>query len=367
MSNLLVTGGAGFIGVNFVYYWTGRYPDDRILILDALTYAGNQSSIASLIDSGRITFVRGNICDADLVSGLFEQHHIDTVVHFAAESHVDRSIVAPDVFIRTNIQGTHVLLAAALGAWRDRFEGKRFHHISTDEVYGDLGPDDPAFTEATAYAPRSPYAASKASSDLLVRAYHTTYGLPITISNCSNNYGPYQFPEKLIPLMVVNALEGKTLPVYGDGSNVRDWLFVEDHCAAVAAVLESGRIGETYNVGGENEIANLDLVRELCRKIDAKISADTALAQRFPSSAPARGKESETLIRFIKDRPGHDRRYAINPAKIATELGFRPSVDFSKGLSITLDWYLNNEQWWRAILSGEHQDWVKRHYGQGYA
>ena len=366
MNNVLVTGGAGFIGANFVYYWTRRHPAHRVLVLDALTYAGNRSSIAPLIDSGRITFVRGDICDATLVSGLFEQYDIDTVVHFAAESHVDRSIVAPDAFIRTNIQGTHVLLAAALGAWRDRFEGKRFHHISTDEVYGDLGPDDPSFTEATPYAPRSPYAASKASSDLLVRAYQITYGLPVTISNCSNNYGPYQFPEKLIPLMVVNALGGKALPVYGDGSNVRDWLFVEDHCAAIAAVLESGRTGETYIVGGENEIVNLDLVRELCRQIDAKISSDEALAERFPNSAPARGKRSESLIRFIKDRPGHDRRYAINPEKIATGLGFHPSVGFAKGLSITLDWYLNNEPWWRAILSGEHLAWVNRHYGPAY-
>lgn len=365
MRSLLVTGGAGFIGTNFVYCWADRHPDDRILILDALTYAGNQSSIAPLIDSGRVTFVRGDICDADLVTGLFGQHRMDTVVHFAAESHVDRSIVSPDTFIRTNILGTHVLLAAALDAWRDNPAEKRFHHISTDEVYGDLGPDDPAFVETTPYAPRSPYAASKASSDMLVRAYHATYGLPVTISNCSNNYGPYQFPEKLIPLMAINALEGKTLPIYGDGSNVRDWLFVTDHCAAVATVLESGRIGETYNVGGGHEITNLSLVQELCRKIDARIYADPVLAGRFPNCAPAQGRKSETLIRFIKDRPGHDRRYAIDSAKIVGELGFHPSVNFAKGLSITLDWYLKNEPWWRAILSGEHQDWVKRHYGQG--
>lgn len=335
------------------------------MVLDALTYAGNQSSIVSLIDSGRIAFVRGDICDADLVAALFKQHPIDTVVHFAAESHVDRSIVAPDAFIRTNIQGTHVLLAAALVAWNKNFEGKRFHHISTDEVYGDLGPKDPAFTEMTPYAPRSPYAASKAGSDLLVRASHTTYGLPVTISNCSNNYGPYQFPEKLIPLMVVNALEGKSLPVYGDGAHVRDWLFVKDHCVAITAVIESGKVGETYNIGGENEITNLDLVRELCRQIDARILADSMFAQRYPNSAPARGKESTTLIQFIKDRPGHDRRYAINPDKIAKHLGFHPSIDFSEGLGITLDWYLNNEPWWRSTLAGEHQDWVKRHYGQG--
>lgn len=367
MNSVLVTGGAGFIGANFVHYWARRHPQDKILVLDALTYAGNQSNIASLTEQGRITFVHGDICDPKLVKDVFDKNQINMVVHFAAESHVDRSIVEPGKFIRTNIQGTHVLLAVALDVWRSNFEGKRFQHISTDEVYGELGPDDPAFTELTPYSPRSPYAASKASSDMLVRAYYSTYGLPITISNCSNNYGPYQFPEKLIPLMVINALDGKVLPVYGDGSNVRDWLFVEDHCMAIATVIESGQVGETYNVGGENEIVNLDLVREICRQIDAKINSDDILAKRFPKSAPLRGDKSESLIRFIKDRPGHDRRYAINPAKIAAEMGFHPVVDFPKGLSITLDWYLNNEHWWRAILSGEHHDWVKRHYGQAYA
>ena len=363
MDNILVTGGAGFIGANFVHYWTRQHQHDQIVVLDALTYAGRQSSINSLINQNKITFIHGDICNRDLVKNLFEQYQFDTVVHFAAESHVDRSIVAPDAFVRTNILGTHVLLATALGAWRDNFEGKRFHHISTDEVYGDLGPDDSAFTESTPYAPRSPYAASKASSDLLVRAYNITYGLPVTISNCSNNYGPYQFPEKLIPLMLINALEGKALPVYGDGSNVRDWLFVEDHCIAIDMILNDGKIGETYNVGGENEIINLDLVRELCRQIDIKINGDEVLAKRFPNSAPAQGRESESLICFVKDRLGHDRRYAINPGKIAADLGFHPQVDFAKGLSITLDWYLNNEPWWRSILSGEHLEWIKRQYG----
>jgi dTDP-glucose 4,6-dehydratase len=367
MKNILVTGGAGFIGANFVHYWTREYKHDQIVVLDALTYAGMQSSLDTFINKNKIVFVHGDICDAGLVRSIFEKYQFDTVVHFAAESHVDRSIAAPDAFVRTNILGTHVLLATAFGVWVDHFEGKRFHHISTDEVYGDLGPGDPAFTESTPYAPRSPYAASKASSDMLVRAYHTTYGLPITISNCSNNYGPYQFPEKLIPLMLINALEGKALPVYGDGSNVRDWLFVGDHCIAIAAVLNSGRVGETYNVGGENEIVNLELVRELCRQIDAKLNADDALAGRFPNSAPARGRESESLICFVKDRPGHDRRYAINPAKIATDLSFHPRVNFAKGLSITLDWYLNNEPWWRSILSGEHRDWIKQQYGDSYA
>jgi len=363
MQNLLITGGAGFIGANFVRYWTGRYPQHRIVILDALTYAGNLSNIVSLMEESRISFVYGDICNAALVARLFEQYHFDTVVHFAAESHVDRSIVAPDAFIRTNIQGTHVLLAAALNAWRDNFTGQRFHHISTDEVYGDLAPGEPPFTESTPYAPRSPYAASKASSDFLVRAYHSTYGLPATISNCSNNYGPYQFPEKLIPLMLINALQGQPLPVYGDGSNVRDWLFVEDHCAAIAAILESGDVGETYNIGGENEIVNLDLVKELCRQLDAKIAADNSLARRFPKSAPARGKESASLIRFVKDRPGHDRRYAINPAKVKERLEFKPATTFAQGLCASLDWYLHHESWWREIMSGEHQQWLKQHYG----
>lgn len=363
MSNLLITGGAGFIGVNFAYYWSKRYPDDRITVLDALTYAGNRLSVAPLVDQGRIEFIHGDICDQELVGALFKKYQVDTVVHFAAESHVDRSISSPDAFIRTNIHGTHVLLSAALEVWQSNFKNKRFHHVSTDEVYGDLGPEDPAFTEASPYAPRSPYAASKASSDMLVRSYFTTYDLPITISNCSNNYGPYQFPEKLIPLMLINALEGKELPVYGDGSNIRDWLFVDDHCAAVEAVLTSGRVGETYNVGGDSEIINLDLVRELCSQLDDMIISGDSLSKRFPNCAPAKGGKSESLIHFIKDRPGHDRRYAINHKKISSELSFQPSVSFSQGLSLTLDWYLNNEQWWRTIMSGEYQDWINQHYG----
>lgn len=364
MKNLLVTGGAGFIGSNFLYFWAEKYPDDKIIVLDALTYAGNLPSINSLIDDDKITFIKGDVCDASLVNNIFINHNIDLVVHFAAESHVDRSIVDPDAFIRTNIQGTHTLLFAALSAWKHNFEGKLFHHISTDEVYGDLEFDEPAFTESTPYAPRSPYAASKASSDMLVRSYFTTYELPITISNCSNNYGPYQFPEKLIPLMLINALEAKGLPIYGDGSNVRDWLYVDDHCAAIAAIIESGNIGETYNVGGNTEIVNLDLVNVLCEELDKKFKSDKTLAKRFPLSAPANGKESKTLIYYVKDRLGHDVRYAINASKIVNDLNFSPKVSFAEGLSLTLDWYLENEVWWRSISSEDHLTWLKKHYGQ---
>jgi len=363
MRKILITGGAGFIGSNFTNFWHRHYPDDDLIILDALTYAGNISSINDLIEQNSITFIRGDICDKTLMMRLFEDHRIDTVVHFAAESHVDRSIAAPDTFMQTNILGTHVLLAVALEAWRSDLSGKLFHHISTDEVYGDLGPDDPAFTEATAYAPRSPYAASKASSDHLVRAYNITYGLPTTITNCSNNYGPLQFPEKLIPLVITNALDGKALPVYGAGDNVRDWLFVEDHCRAIAAVLEKGKSGEIYNVGGNTELKNIDLVREICQLIDDKINQIPGLKHQFPNCAVVNGFSSESLIEFVKDRPGHDRRYAINASKILADVGFSPSSGFKRGLNITVDWYLEHEDWWRAVQSGEHLRWVEQHYG----
>jgi dTDP-glucose 4,6-dehydratase len=359
MERILVTGGAGFIGANFVHDWSRRHPEHKMVVLDALTYAGNLSSIAALVEKQAVTFVQGNICDAAEVDSLFAKYGFDTVIHFAAESHVDRSIVEPDAFIRTNVQGTHVLLMAARRAWRDQTVGRRFHHVSTDEVYGDLGPHAPGFTETTPYAPRSPYAASKASSDMLVRAYANTYGLPITISNCSNNYGPYQFPEKLIPLMLLNALEGKPLPVYGDGSNVRDWLFVDDHCAGIAAILERGRIGETYNIGGENEIANLDLVGRLCDIVLARLAGDASLRARFPRAA----SNPRDLITFVKDRPGHDRRYAVDTRKISSELGFRPSHEFEGGLAATVDWYLGREEWWRPIQSGDYRKWVSSHYG----
>ncbi len=364
MRNILITGGAGFIGANFVYYWLRENPEDHIVVLDALTYSGVKLSIEPLIQQEQLIFVHGDICDKTLIITLFEKHQIDTVVHFAAESHVDRSILTPDEFIRTNIQGTQTLLGTALESWRDNIEGKRFHHISTDEVYGDLGLHDPAFTEQHPYAPRSPYAASKAASDMMVRVYNHTYGLPVSISNCSNNYGPYQFPEKLIPLMLINILMGKPLPVYGDGSHIRDWLYVEDHCRAIGAILESGRTGETYNIGGDNQIQNLELVQELCRLIDMSFDADDALASRFPDCPYVHGNASESLIRFVKDRPGHDRRYAINTKKISTELSFHPHVDFSSGLGLTLDWYLNNETWWQTLMSGELNDWFKTQYGQ---
>ena len=364
MRNILITGGAGFIGANFVAYWVKKHPNDKIVVLDALTYAGNLSSIKNLIDDKKIHFSAGDICDAGLVRKIFVDHSIDTIVHFAAESHVDRSIADPSAFIRTNIVGTFNLLSIALEFWKGEFTDKRFHHISTDEVYGDLGPEDPAFTELTSYVPRSPYAASKASSDLLVRAYFTTYGLPVTISNCSNNYGPFQFPEKLIPLMLINALSGKPLPVYGKGDNVRDWLYVEDHCIAIEGILERGEIGQTYNVGGENEIVNLDLVRELCGLVDTFCSQDELLRKRFPNSPASHGKKCDSLIAFVKDRPGHDRRYAINQAKIRDKLGFSPSVNFKEGLASTVSWYLNQEDWWKSILSGDHQKWLESHYGR---
>jgi dTDP-glucose 4,6-dehydratase len=294
------------------------------------------------------------------------EHEVTLLVHFAAESHVDRSIVGPDAFIETNVAGTHELLKAARTVWLEEGgggKGQRFHHISTDEVYGSLGPDDPAFVEDTPYAPNSPYAASKAASDHLVRAYHHTYGLPVTTSNCSNNYGPFHFPEKLIPLMLVNALEGRPLPVYGDGLNVRDWLYVHDHCRAVELVATTGRLGETYNIGGGNERANIDIVRLLCRLVDEAFSADGTLPSRFPSAPAAKGRRSESLVTFVKDRPGHDRRYAIDASKIKRELGFVPRESFESGIRKTIAWYLEHEGWWRGVMDGSYREWVQRWYG----
>jgi len=363
MAAILVTGGAGFIGSNFVHHWHRARPQDTVVVLDALTYAGNPENIAAVLKPGAVELVHGDICDDALLAGLFAKHDFSQVVHFAAESHVDRSIVAPDAFIRTNVGGTLSLLQAALFAFRRTRTLTRFHHVSTDEVYGSLEPDAPAFTEATAYSPRSPYAASKAASDHLVNAYGHTYGLPITISNCSNNYGPYHFPEKLIPLMIVNLLGGKPLPVYGDGRNVRDWLYVEDHCAAIVAILERGRVGETYNIGGNSEVRNIDLVHALCEAFDARFAAEPALKARFPDSPAARGGKGRDLVTFVVDRPGHDRRYAINTAKIESQLGVSPKIDLSRGLALTTDWYLANESWWRAVLAGDYQAWIKSHYG----
>jgi dTDP-glucose 4,6-dehydratase len=307
--------------------------------------------------------VHGDVCDSALLEKLFRQHRFDTVVHFAAESHVDRSIVSSEPFVRTNVLGPQALLDAALAAWKPDFAGKRFHHISTDEVYGSLESDDPAFTETTPYDPRSPYAASKAASDFLVRAYVHTHGLPATITNCSNNYGPYQFPEKLIPLMIINMLGGKRLPVYGDGKNVRDWLYVEDHCAAVKRVIERGRVGETYNVGGGAEMANIDLVTSLCGAMDVRFASDPMLAASFADCPAARKASCRELIQFVTDRPGHDRRYAICADKLCGELGYRAETSFAAGIERTLAWYLANETWWRDIQRGAYQDWIRVNYG----
>jgi dTDP-glucose 4,6-dehydratase len=349
--SLLVTGAAGFIGANFVHYWRQTHPQDRIVAYDALTYAGNRANLAALEGSEGFHFIHANICDYDAVSRALRDHGVDTLVHFAAESHVDRSITGPDAFIETNVVGTHTLLKAARDAWLPDGVPHRFHHVSTDEVYGSLAPDAPAFHEEQKYEPNSPYSASKAGSDHLVRAYQHTFGLRVTTSNCSNNYGPYHFPEKLIPLCLTNILRGLPLPVYGDGSNIRDWLYVEDHCRGIEKVLLSGTVGETYNIGGNNEWNNLAIVHLLCDQLDARFAANTGLAERFPDSPCARGVSARELITFVEDRAGHDWRYAIDARKISGELGFTPQETFETGLARTLDWYLANEDWWRPLLA----------------
>ena len=357
MTNLLVTGAAGFIGTSFVNYWHASNPQDRIIALDALTYAGNKSNLLNLSTQEWFEFVHGSICDQSLVDSLLAKHDIDTIVHFAAESHVDRSITGPDAFIDTNIVGTHCLLKAAKKFWVE--DGGKpdhlFHHVSTDEVYGTLSADEPSFSETTPYAPNSPYAASKASSDHLVRSYHHTFGLKVTTSNCSNNYGPYQFPEKLLPVCILNILAGKGLPIYGDGQQIRDWLYVDDHNRGIELVIRQGRRGETYNIGGNNEWANLDVVNLLCELIDARFADDKTLASRFPDSPCAKGESAKSLITFVIDRPGHDTRYAINASKISSELGYDPIEDFDSGLNKTVDWYLTNEAWWRSIQDGSYR------------
>ncbi|MFK8031709.1 MAG: dTDP-glucose 4,6-dehydratase [Gammaproteobacteria bacterium] len=366
MSRILVTGGAGFIGANFTHYAMKNISCERLIVLDALTYAGDRESLQALEPDSRYSFVHGDIKDKKQVVSLLQEESIDTVVHFAAESHVDRSIHGPDEFISTNIVGTNALLAAAREVWltsKKQTDSHRFHHVSTDEVYGSLSSTDPKFIETTPFSPNSPYAASKAASDHLVRAYNKTYGLNTFISNCSNNYGPFQFPEKLIPLMLVNILQGKALPIYGDGQNVRDWLHVEDHCRAIDLILSDGKPGETYNVGGENEYDNLSLVKTLCAVIDEKFKADTALAQKFPNASPANNKESAELIEFVTDRAGHDRRYAVDPGKLKKELGFELKHSFSTGLAATVDWYLANSEWWQHILDGSYRDWIDTQYG----
>jgi dTDP-glucose 4,6-dehydratase len=346
---ILITGGAGFIGSHVVRLFTDQYPDCQIVNLDKLTYAGNLENLSDVAGRPNYTFVRGDITDQSFIDGLFAEWDFDGVIHLAAESHVDRSISHPLEFIQTNIIGTAVLLNAARKTWKGREEGRRFYHVSTDEVYGTLG-ETGLFTEETAYDPRSPYSASKASSDHLVRAYFHTYGLPVVISNCSNNYGPNQFPEKLIPLCIQNILHGKPLPVYGDGLYTRDWLWVKDHATAIDVVFHQGHLGETYNIGGFNEWKNIDLVNMLCDICDQKLG-------RAPGT-------SRRTITFVKDRPGHDKRYAIDATKIQRELGWSPSLQFEEGLSLTIDWYLENETWLRHVTSGEYQQYYEKQYGQ---
>ena len=350
---LLVTGGAGFIGSNFVLSLVGRSAFS-VLNLDLLTYAGNPANLAGLDGDGRYRFVRGDICDGGLVAGLLQEHRPRAVVHFAAESHVDRSIVSPEAFIRTNVHGTFTLLEQARLYWMGLSEEDRaafrFLHVSTDEVYGTLGPSDPAFCETTPYAPNSPYAASKAGSDHLARAYFHTYRMPVLTTNCSNNYGPFQFPEKLIPLMIFNALEGRPLPVYGDGKNVRDWLFVEDHCAAIRTVLEKGKPGECYNIGGNSERANIDVVTTICDLVD--------------EMRPGAGGSRRGLIAFVEDRPGHDRRYAIDASKIMRELGWKPAERFESGLRKTVQWYLDHPEWVESVRTGAYREWIEKNYAE---
>lgn len=358
MGSLLVTGGAGFIGANFVGHWLSTHPHDRVTVLDLLTYAGNAANLAG----SPAELVVGDIRDEALVAELLASREVDTIVHFAAESHVDRSILGPDAFIETNVLGTHALLKVARKYWLEGGRGHRFHHVSTDEVYGTLSPTDPAFREDTPYAPNSPYSASKAASDHLVRAYQHTYGLQTTTSNCSNNYGPYQFPEKLIPLFLLNALSGRPLPIYGDGQQVRDWLHVEDHCRGIAAVLEHGRVGETYNIGGGAELANLSVIDTLCQEVDRLFAADSSLKARFPDAPAAKGLPSASLKSFVADRPGHDRRYAIDCDKAMQELGYRPQHSFETGLAETIRWYLDHESWWRSIQDGSYREWMQANY-----
>lgn len=348
MKNVLITGGAGFIGSHVVRLFVNKYPDYHIVNLDKLTYAGNLANLKDIEDAGNYTFVKGDITDSASMQQLFIDWNFDCVIHLAAESHVDRSISNPMEFIMTNIVGTVNLLNAARNIWKDNLESKRFYHISTDEVYGSLG-DEGKFTETTPYDPRSPYSASKASSDHLVRAYHHTFCMPILISNCSNNYGPYQFPEKLIPLFIHNIRNKKSLPVYGKGENIRDWLYVEDHAKAIDLIFHEGRVGETYNIGGNNEWKNIDLIKKLCEIMDRRLDREPG--------------ESAELITYVKDRAGHDLRYAIDATKIKEELGWEPTVKFTEGFEETVEWYLSNEEWLNNVTSGEYQKYYEQQYG----
>jgi len=364
MRRLLVTGGAGFIGANFCHHWCTAHPGDRLVVLDALTYAGNLASIAPLIDSGKLRFERGDIGAREQVAALIAAEAIDTIVNFAAESHVDRSLEDPATFLRTNVLGTQALLDAARSAWGPDAgrRGCRFHHVSTDEVYGSLSPGAAAFTESTPYAPNSPYAASKAAADHLVRAYAHSFDLPCSISNCSNNYGPYQFPEKLLPLCILNILAGRSLPIYGDGLQIRDWLHVSDHCSAIELILADPTARGTWNVGGSTQDTNLTVVGTVCDLIDAAFAAERSLAARFPQSPAAAGRPARTLIEHVRDRPGHDRRYAVDSARIRERLGFRIRTPLARGLAATVRWYIDNEAWWRAVVSGEYRKWYARQY-----
>ena len=337
MNTILITGGAGFIGSNFVYYMLKKYPDYKIICVDCLTYAGNMSTLKDAMKNENFKFYKTNICDRDGIYEIFEAEKPDVVVNFAAESHVDRSIENPEVFLQTNILGTQVMMDACR-----KYGIERYHQVSTDEVYGDLPLDRPDlfFTEETPIHTSSPYSSSKAGADLLVLAYHRTYGLPVTISRCSNNYGPYHFPEKLIPLMIANCLNDKPLPVYGEGLNVRDWLYVEDHCKAIDLIIHNGRVGEVYNIGGHNEMRNIDIVKLICKYLD----------------------KPESLITYVADRKGHDMRYAIDPTKIHNELGWLPETKFADGIKLTIDWYLNNREWWETIISGEYQNYYEKMY-----
>lgn len=362
-TNILVTGAAGFIGSNFVHYWLDAYPNEKIIALDALTYAGNRENLDQVAANPQFRFVHGDILDTALIEELLAEEKINTIVHFAAESHVDRSIHGPDAFLKTNIEGSHSLLKAAKKIWLDRnAPDHRFHHVSTDEVYGTLTADEPAFTEQHQYLPNSPYAASKASSDHIVRSYHHTYGLNTTISNCSNNYGPYQFPEKLIPLIIANILDGKPLPIYGDGKQIRDWLYVDDHNRGIDLVIRNGKTDNTYNIGGNNEWTNIDIVGLICTLLDEKFATDQTMAGRFPKAPQNSGNKATSLITYVDDRLGHDRRYAINAEKIMTELGYNPVESFATGIRKTLEWYLAHEEWWRRIMDGSYQDWIGRNY-----
>ncbi|RHX90841.1 dTDP-glucose 4,6-dehydratase [Leptospira stimsonii] len=346
MKNILVTGGAGFIGSNFVHQILEDTKEYHVFVLDKLTYAGNLKSLDRWKNDSRFTFIKADIAVKEEVLSIFEKHHFDFVAHFAAESHVDRSILGPEEFIKTNVLGTFYLLDAARLQWKDQFEGKKFLHVSTDEVFGTLG-ETGFFTEETPYAPNSPYSASKAGSDHIVRSYFHTYRMPVVTTNCSNNYGPYHFPEKLIPLMILNCLHGKPLPVYGDGKNIRDWLYVKDHCSALRSALFHGVPGETYNIGTRNEKKNIEIVHSICEIMD----------ELHPAGAP-----HSKLIQYVKDRPGHDFRYAIDPSKMEKELGWKPKSSFESALRETIEWYLENESWWKEILSGEYKEYYQNQY-----